>query len=220
MTGAAARPDHRHQCSAYEVFCRVCDVFDNRAVGHRLCHRDRPRRRPPAPAACWGSRRQQIVHAIGIYVVGGVTLNQTRVGTLSNWKACAAAEASRQAIFAVAARAGRHDRPQPGVRGARRLLRAHQPQAVRAAGARRRRRAVRHACTLHQALHARPVRPDGRPGRGRRAHVLRRHRRDRRGEHPGGAARRSRSWRTAPTSGGRRPTRPPTTACPMRPPWR
>jgi 2-methylcitrate dehydratase len=30
-----------------------------------------------------------------------VALNQTRVGTLSNWKACAAAEAARTAIFAV-----------------------------------------------------------------------------------------------------------------------
>jgi len=30
-----------------------------------------------------------------------VTLNQTRVGTLSNWKACAAGESSRKAIFAA-----------------------------------------------------------------------------------------------------------------------
>ena len=41
------------------------------------------------------------MHAIGINVVGNVTLNQTRVGALSNWKACAAGEASRKAIFAV-----------------------------------------------------------------------------------------------------------------------
>ena len=48
-----------------------------------------------------GLTPQQIVHAIGIFVVGDVALNQTRVGTLSNWKACAAAESSRKAIFAV-----------------------------------------------------------------------------------------------------------------------
>src|SRR5262249_21150754 len=48
-----------------------------------------------------GLTSQQMMHAIGIYVAGNVALNQTRVGTLSNWKACAAAEASRKAIFAV-----------------------------------------------------------------------------------------------------------------------
>ena len=85
---------------AYEVFCRVCDVFDNRAVGIDYAM-------VIGLAAAAGAGRmlgltpQQIVHAIGIYVAGGVALNQTRVGTLSNWKACAAAEAARQAIFAV-----------------------------------------------------------------------------------------------------------------------
>src|SRR5258707_1164351 len=85
---------------AYEVFCRVCDVFDNRAVGIDYAM-------VIGIAAAAGAGRmlgltpQQIVHAIGIYVAGGVALNQTRVGTLSNWKACAAAEATRQAIFAA-----------------------------------------------------------------------------------------------------------------------
>jgi 2-methylcitrate dehydratase len=85
---------------AYEVFCRVCDVFDNRAVGIDYAM-------VIGIAAAAGAGRmlgltpQQMVHAIGIYVAGGVALNQTRVGTLSNWKACAAAEATRQAIFAA-----------------------------------------------------------------------------------------------------------------------
>jgi 2-methylcitrate dehydratase len=48
-----------------------------------------------------GLTPREMVHAIGIYVAGGVALNQTRVGALSNWKACAAAEAGRKAIFAV-----------------------------------------------------------------------------------------------------------------------
>jgi 2-methylcitrate dehydratase len=85
---------------AYEVFCRVCDVFDNRAVGIDYAT-------VIGLAATVGAGRmlglppQQIVHAIGIHVAGGVALNQTRVGTLSNWKAGAAAEAARTAIFAV-----------------------------------------------------------------------------------------------------------------------
>jgi hypothetical protein len=33
------------------------------------------------------------MHAIDIYVAGNVALNQTRVAALSNWNACAAAEA-------------------------------------------------------------------------------------------------------------------------------
>jgi 2-methylcitrate dehydratase len=85
---------------AYEVFCRVCDVFDNRAVGIDYAT-------IVGLAATVGAGRmlgltpQQIVHAIGIHVAGGVALNQTRVGTLSNWKAGAAADAARTAIFAV-----------------------------------------------------------------------------------------------------------------------
>ena len=84
----------------YEVFCRVCDVFDNRAIGLDYST-------VIGLAAVAGAGRmmglapEQLVHAIGINVVGNVTLNQTRVGALSNWKACAAGEASRKAIFAV-----------------------------------------------------------------------------------------------------------------------
>ena len=85
---------------AYEVFCRVCDVFDNRAVGIDYAT-------IVGLAATVGAGRmlgltpQQMVHAIGVAVAGGVALNQTRVGTLSNWKAGAAAQAARSAIFAV-----------------------------------------------------------------------------------------------------------------------
>jgi 2-methylcitrate dehydratase len=84
----------------YEVFCRVCDVFDNRVVG--LDSSTMVGFAAVAGAGrMMGLTTQEIVHALGIYVVGNVTLNQTRVGTLSNWKACAAGESSRKAIFAV-----------------------------------------------------------------------------------------------------------------------
>jgi 2-methylcitrate dehydratase len=100
MTGRSGRDLIAGTVLAYEVFCRVCDVFDNRAVGIDYAM-------VIGLAAAVGAGRmlgltpQQIVHAIGISVAGGVALNQTRVGTLSNWKACAAAESARQAIFAV-----------------------------------------------------------------------------------------------------------------------
>jgi len=100
MMGGSGRDLITGTVLAYEVFCRVCDVLDNRAIGMDYATLI-------GLAAVAGAGRmlgltqQQIVHAIGIYVAGNVALNQTRVGTLSNWKACAAAEASRKAIFAV-----------------------------------------------------------------------------------------------------------------------
>jgi len=100
MRGGSGRGLITGTVLTYEVFCRVCDVFDNRAVGLDYAT-------VIGLAAVAGAGRmrgltpQQMVHAIGIYVAGNVALNQTRVGTLSNWKACAAAEASRKAIFAV-----------------------------------------------------------------------------------------------------------------------
>jgi 2-methylcitrate dehydratase len=59
------------------------------------------------PGATVGASRlmgltpQQMVHAIGITVGGNTALNQGRVGTLSNWKDFASAEASRKAIFSA-----------------------------------------------------------------------------------------------------------------------
>jgi 2-methylcitrate dehydratase len=85
---------------SYEVFCKVCDVLDNRAIGIDYAT-------IIGLAAVAGAGRmlgltsQQIVHAIDIHVAGNVALNQTRVGALSNWKACSAPEAAHKAIFAV-----------------------------------------------------------------------------------------------------------------------
>jgi 2-methylcitrate dehydratase len=100
LTGSSGRDLITGTVLAYEVFCRVCDVFDNRAAGIDYAT-------IVGIAATVSTGRmlrltpQEMVHAIGIFVVGGVALNQTRVGALSNWKACAAAEAARKAIFAV-----------------------------------------------------------------------------------------------------------------------
>jgi 2-methylcitrate dehydratase len=85
---------------AYEVFCRVMDVFDNRAVGIDYAT-------VAGLGATVGAGRmlalsaEQMTQAIGLYVASSVALNQTRVGTLSNWKAGAAAAEARAAVFAA-----------------------------------------------------------------------------------------------------------------------
>ncbi len=100
LTGRSGRDLVTGIVMAYEVFCRVSDVFDNRATGIDYAT-------VIGLAATAGAGRMmaltpaQLVHAIDLYVVGNVALNQTRAGALSNWKGCAAGEASRKAIFAA-----------------------------------------------------------------------------------------------------------------------
>jgi 2-methylcitrate dehydratase len=48
-----------------------------------------------------GLSLEQMVHAIGITVAGNTAIRQGRADTLSNWKAFAAADASRKAIFSA-----------------------------------------------------------------------------------------------------------------------
>jgi 2-methylcitrate dehydratase len=85
---------------AYEVFTKIADALDTRGLG--LDHST-----VIAPAATagigrlMGLTREQLTHAIGIAVGGNTALNQGRTGTLSNWKAYAAAEACRKAMFCV-----------------------------------------------------------------------------------------------------------------------
>ena len=85
---------------AFDVACKLMDVVDMRGLGLDQAT-------VLGPAAVVGAGRlmgltkEQLVHAIGITVGGNTSLNQGRVGTLSNWKAFAAAEASRKAIFSA-----------------------------------------------------------------------------------------------------------------------
>jgi len=84
----------------YEVFCKVLDVLETNALG--LDHST-----ITGLAAVVGAGRlmalsqQQMVHAIGITVGGNTAIGQGRRGTLSNWKAFAAADACRKALFSV-----------------------------------------------------------------------------------------------------------------------
>jgi 2-methylcitrate dehydratase len=85
---------------SYEVFCKVADVLDTRGLGL-----DQSTILGLASVVgasrLMGLSQEQIVHAIGITVGGNTAINQGRVGTLSNWKDFATAEASRKAIFSA-----------------------------------------------------------------------------------------------------------------------
>src|SRR5580700_6938458 len=85
---------------SYEVFCKIADVLDTRGLGL-------DQSTILGLASVVGASRlmgltpEQMVHAIGITVGGNTAINQGRVGTLSNWKDFASAEASRKAIFSA-----------------------------------------------------------------------------------------------------------------------
>jgi 2-methylcitrate dehydratase len=85
---------------AYEVFCKIADVFDY--LGNGIDHST-----ITGIAAVVGAGRlmgltvDQMVQAIGVTVGGNTATRQGRSDALSNWKAFAAADACRKAIFSV-----------------------------------------------------------------------------------------------------------------------
>jgi 2-methylcitrate dehydratase len=85
---------------AYEVFCKVADVFDY--LGNGVDHST-----ITGIAAVVGAGRlmglttDEMVQAIGITVGGNTATRQGRSDALSNWKAYAAADACRKAIFSA-----------------------------------------------------------------------------------------------------------------------
>ena len=84
----------------HEVFCKIADVQDTRGIG--LDHSTLTGLAAVAGAGrLMGLTQPQLEHAIGIFVGGNTAINQGRVGTLSNWKTYASAEACRKAIFAL-----------------------------------------------------------------------------------------------------------------------
>jgi 2-methylcitrate dehydratase len=98
VTGASGRDLILATVLAYEVYCKVSDVFDYTACG--LDYATTGSFAGVVGASrLMGLTREQMVHAISLTVAGCASLGQTRRGTLSNWKACSCAEASRNAIF-------------------------------------------------------------------------------------------------------------------------
>jgi 2-methylcitrate dehydratase len=84
----------------YEVFTKIMDVFDVGGLG--LDQSTITGLAATVGAGkLMGLTEQQMVQAIGIYVGGNTAINQGRVGTLSNWKTYASAEACRKATFIV-----------------------------------------------------------------------------------------------------------------------
>ncbi len=85
---------------AYEAFCKVGDVFDY--LGNGIDHSTMTGIGAVVGAGrLMGLTVEQMVHAIGITVGGNTATRQGRADTLSNWKAYAAADACRKAMFAV-----------------------------------------------------------------------------------------------------------------------
>lgn len=85
---------------AYEVFCKVGDVFDY--LGNGIDHTTITGMGAVVGAgSLMGLTREQMLYAIGITVGGNTATRQGRSDSLSNWKAYAAADACRKAIFAV-----------------------------------------------------------------------------------------------------------------------
>ncbi len=85
---------------SYEVFCKIADTFDY--LGSGVDHSTMTGFATVVGASrLMGLSREQMVHAIGITVGGNTAIRQGRADTLSNWKAFAAADASRKAIFSA-----------------------------------------------------------------------------------------------------------------------
>ena len=100
LTGRSGRDLITATVLAYEVFCKIADVFDY--LGNGIDHST-----ITGIAAVVGASRlmgltaKEMVHAIGITVGGNTATRQGCADTLSNWKAFAAADACRKAIFSV-----------------------------------------------------------------------------------------------------------------------
>ena len=85
---------------AYEVFCKIADVFDY--LGNGIDHSTITGMGAVVGAGrLMGLTPEQMVHAIGITVGGNTATRQGRADELSNWKAYAAADACRKAFFSL-----------------------------------------------------------------------------------------------------------------------
>jgi len=84
----------------YEIHCRLCDAASLRARGWDHVSY------VSISAALLSSKlmglgEEKTAHAVALAVTPNITLRQTRVGALSAWKGCAAANAARNGVFAA-----------------------------------------------------------------------------------------------------------------------
>jgi 2-methylcitrate dehydratase len=100
LTGRSGRDLIVATVLAYEVFCKIADVFDY--LGNGIDHSTITGIAAVVAAGrLMGLTAEEMVHAIGITVGGNTATRQGRADALSNWKAFAAADACRKAIFSV-----------------------------------------------------------------------------------------------------------------------
>jgi 2-methylcitrate dehydratase len=85
---------------AYEVFCRICDEVDLKPLGwdHVTVGGIAS---TAAAAKLFGLEGKQLAEAFNLGIAPNIALYQTRIGSVSMWKGCAYANASRNAMFAV-----------------------------------------------------------------------------------------------------------------------
>lgn len=84
-------------CLAYELQCRLCDAAAIRKKGWDHVTYGSVSS-TAAAAKLMGLKPEQIRHALGIAVTTGNYLRQTRIGSISSWKAAAFAKAARNAV--------------------------------------------------------------------------------------------------------------------------
>jgi 2-methylcitrate dehydratase len=97
---------------AYEINCRLLDVFDVSDRGW-----DSPVCMLPAVALAAGKLMklapETLAHALSLAINAHIPMNQTRVQTLSDWKGIAAPQAARDAVFATLLARGGISAPAP-----------------------------------------------------------------------------------------------------------
>ena len=98
--------------AAYEIQCRLCDAASLRSIGWdhvTYCAFSTT----AAAGKVLGLNSDQLCNAMGIAGVACAALRQTRVGQLSHWKGCAAANAARHGVFSAMLAANGMTGPSP-----------------------------------------------------------------------------------------------------------
>jgi len=84
----------------YEIQCRLCDAASLRAGGWDHVTYGALSTALLA-SKLWDLTEDQMEHALGLAGVCNITTRQTRTGQISDWKACAFANAGRNGVFAA-----------------------------------------------------------------------------------------------------------------------
>ncbi len=84
----------------YEIQCRLCDAASLRAGGWDHVTYGALSSALLA-SKLWDLTEEEMEHALGIAGVSNITTRQTRTGQISDWKACAFANASRNGVFSA-----------------------------------------------------------------------------------------------------------------------